>query len=125
MPWSLSPRSIAVFCAASDSGAGAATGGAAVMVSTGRESRASACTVRVEIVTTIAASAIDEAPAITQIRSGVFRLKLRDFRFMTIPIFYQFATGLPQLLARLTRVFVLKKSLISGLFSITLSCGWS
>jgi len=79
------------------------------MVTTGRESRASACTVRVEIVTTMAASAIDEAPATTQIRSGVFRLKLRDFRFMTIHPFYQVATGMPHLLASLTPVIVLKK----------------
>jgi hypothetical protein len=38
----------------------------------------------VENKTTTAASAIDEAPAANQIRSGVFRIKLRDFRFNTI-----------------------------------------
>jgi hypothetical protein len=63
----------------------------------------------VEIVTTRAASAIDEAAAIIHIRGGVFRFMLRDFRFMTIGLFYQVATRLPKLLARSTLVFLLKK----------------
>jgi hypothetical protein len=76
---------MAVCCATSVSGVGLATEGATVeVVMTGRESRASACTVRVESITTTPTSAIDEAPASTQIRSGVFSIKLRDFRFITI-----------------------------------------
>ena len=82
-----------------------------MVVATGRESRASACTVRVESITTTLTSAIDEAPASTQNRSGVFRIKLRDFRFITIQLFYQVATNLPKLLARLTLLFLLKRSL--------------
>jgi hypothetical protein len=125
MPWSRSPRLMAVRCAARESGAGAEIEGAAVMVATGRESRASACTVRVEIVTTNAASAIDETPAANHIRSGVFRFKLRDFRFMTIRLFYQVATTFHRLLARLTLVFLLKIDAYLGSFSITLSSGGS
>ena len=71
-----------------------------MVVATGRESRASACTVRVANVTTTATSAIDEAPASNQKRSGEFQLKLRDFRFMTILLFYQLGTPMPGLLAR-------------------------
>jgi hypothetical protein len=78
------------------------------MVATGWESRASACTVRVASIATKAASAIDEAPASNQIRSGVFKFKLRDFRFITIGQFYQVATIAGQLLSRLTLVFLLK-----------------
>jgi hypothetical protein len=57
-------------------------------VSAGRESRASACTATVENVTIPAASATDEATAAIQIFSGVFKLMLRDFRFITICPFY-------------------------------------
>lgn len=94
IPWSLSPRLIADFWASRDSGAGCVTGdGAATTVTTGRGSRASACTVRAaKVVTTKAASAIDEAPASNQTRSEVFRFKLRDFLLMTIWLFYQLAT---------------------------------
>jgi hypothetical protein len=42
----------------------------------------------VEIVTTTAASATEEAPARRQIFSGVFKFLLRDFLFITIPPFY-------------------------------------
>jgi hypothetical protein len=42
----------------------------------------------VESVTTTAASAIDEAPAIRQILSGDFKLLLRDFLLITIRVFY-------------------------------------
>jgi hypothetical protein len=55
----------------------------------------------------------------------VFTIKLRDFRFITIQLFYQVATSLPQLLARLTLLFLLKNRLVLGLFSITLSCSGS
>jgi hypothetical protein len=55
-----------------------------MVVATGRESRASACTVRVDNITTTPTSAIDETPASTQNRSGVFKIKLRDFLFITI-----------------------------------------
>jgi hypothetical protein len=54
------------------------------MVWTEGESRASACTVRVERNTTTVNSAIDETPASNQKRSEVFSIKLRDFLFMTI-----------------------------------------
>jgi hypothetical protein len=64
-----------------------------MVVTTGREGRASACTVRVESIATTPTSAIDEAPASTQNRSGVFLIKLRDFRFITIRLFYQVATS--------------------------------
>jgi hypothetical protein len=38
----------------------------------------------VENKTTTPASAMDEAPAANQMRGRFFRLKLRDFRFITI-----------------------------------------
>jgi hypothetical protein len=61
-------------------------GGGAVKAGLG--SRASACTTGVEIVTTAAASAIDEAPARIQIPNGLFKLMLRDFLRRTIHQFY-------------------------------------
>jgi hypothetical protein len=42
----------------------------------------------VENVTTPAAIATDEVTAVIQIFSGVFKLMLRDFRFITIHLFY-------------------------------------
>src|ERR1039458_883182 len=94
MPWSLSARrSLAVLgavigCASRAAGGALANGGAWGVVAEGRGSSASACTVRVEIVTTTAASATEEAPARRQIFSGVFKFLLRDFLFITIPPFY-------------------------------------
>jgi hypothetical protein len=79
----------AVFWGASRAAGGAlANGGVWGVVAVGRGSTASACTVRVEIVTTTAARATEEAPANRQILSGVFKLVLRDFLFMTICLFY-------------------------------------
>jgi hypothetical protein len=39
-------------------------------------------------VATTATNATDEAPAHNQILCGVFKLVLRDFRFITICLFY-------------------------------------
>jgi hypothetical protein len=65
------------------------TGGA---VTAGRESRASACTVRGINAKTPATSKTEEAPAASQIRSDVFEFALRDFLLFTISPFYQFDT---------------------------------
>jgi len=59
----------------------------------GRKSLASASTVRVETANTPAASATDEAPATSQIRSDGFEFALLEFRRFTICLFYQFATS--------------------------------
>src|SRR5580658_1582289 len=70
-----------------------ALGGA---VNAGPGSRASACTAGVARVTTTAASTTDEAPAMRQIPSGVFRLVLRVFLRITIRPFYQLDTVFPR-----------------------------
>jgi hypothetical protein len=66
------------------------TAGGAVDV--GRESRASASTVRGENANTPATSNTEEAPAASQIRSADFEFALRFFRLFTICPFYQFVT---------------------------------
>jgi hypothetical protein len=76
------------FCGASKAGVALATVAAGSAVAAGRDSGASASTVRVEIPTTTAASATDEAPANSQIRSEDFELVLLDFRKITIYPFY-------------------------------------
>jgi hypothetical protein len=73
---------------ASKAGVALTAGAAGGAVAAGRESRASACTVRVETETTTATSATEEAPAISQIRSDDFELGLLDFRRLTICPFY-------------------------------------
>jgi hypothetical protein len=47
----------------------------------------------VETANTPAASATDEAPATSQIRSDGFEFALLEFRRFTIYLFYQFATS--------------------------------
>jgi hypothetical protein len=69
-------------------GVGLATSVAGGTIAAGRETRASACTATVESVATTAASTTDEAPANIHIIRGVFKLVLRDFRFITICLFY-------------------------------------
>jgi hypothetical protein len=76
------------FCGASKAGVALSNGAAEGALTTGRESCASACTVRVETVTTIAASTTEEAPARSQIRSGVFELVSLESRRLTIYPFY-------------------------------------
>jgi hypothetical protein len=66
-----------------------ATGGA---VTTGWDSRASACTVRGVTATTPATSKTEEVPAASQIRSEVFAFTLLDFLLFSICLFYQFVT---------------------------------
>jgi hypothetical protein len=65
------------------------TGGA---ITAGRESRASACTVRGETAKTPATSKTEEVPAASQIRSDFFAFALLDFRLFSIRPFYQFDT---------------------------------
>jgi hypothetical protein len=88
MPWSISAVVSAGLRGASKAGVALAIGAAGGAVAAGRESRASACTVRVETVTTTATSATEEAPAISQIRSDDFELGLLDVRRLTICPFY-------------------------------------
>jgi hypothetical protein len=66
-----------------------ATGGA---ITVGRESRASASTVRGINANTPATSRTEEAPAASQIRSDVFGFAMLDFLLFTIQPFYQFDT---------------------------------
>jgi hypothetical protein len=89
MPWSnLVVLESAGFCGASKSGVALAIETAEVAVTAGRERAASACTVRVESVTTRADSATDDAPANSQVRSGVFELVSLVSRRLTIYLFY-------------------------------------
>jgi hypothetical protein len=89
IPWSISAASLpAGFPGAIKAGVALATGTAGAAVAAGRESTASACTVRVEIPITIAANATDEAPANSHIRSEDFELVLLDSRRSTIYPFY-------------------------------------
>jgi hypothetical protein len=77
-----------VFCGARVAGVALAAGAACVAVEAGRESIASACTVRVETPTTHAISTTEEAPANSHIRSGDLELMLINSRPMTIYPFY-------------------------------------
>ena len=81
------------FCGASRAGVALAIGTAGGAVADGRRSLASASTVRVETANTPAASARDEAPATSHIRSDGFEFVLLEFRRFTICLFYQFATS--------------------------------
>lgn len=87
IPCNRSPRFTAVASARS-LGVGLVTKVGVGIVAAGRESRASACTATVDSVTTTAASATDEAPAQIQIFREAFMFMLRDFRFLTICLFY-------------------------------------
>jgi hypothetical protein len=80
-----------------------------MIVATGRESRASACTVRVESMMTTAASAIDETPASNQICREVFSVKLRDFLIIPIRLFYQIATSIPLTVSKIANTNPVEK----------------
>jgi hypothetical protein len=81
-------------------GVGLRTGAPGGAIEAGLESRASACTGGVARNTTKPASATDEAPAVRQIPSGVFKFVLRVFLRITIRPFYQLDTGFPCMLAK-------------------------
>jgi len=89
MPWSsLYFFEDAVFLGAKASGVALAAGTDGGTVAVGRDSGASACTVRVERVIISAASATDEVPANSQKRSEVFVFVLLEIRRLTICSFY-------------------------------------
>ena len=77
-----------VFCGASEAGVALVAGALCIAVEDGRESIASASTVRVENPTTHAISTTEEAPASSHIRNGDFELMLINSRPMTICPFY-------------------------------------
>jgi hypothetical protein len=77
-----------IFCGASVAGVALVAGAACSAVEDGRESIASACTVRVEIPTTHAISKTEDTPASSHIRSGDLQLMSILFRPMTICQFY-------------------------------------
>ena len=81
------------FCGASREGVALTIGTAGGAVADGWRSLASASTVRVETANTPAASARDEAPATSHIRSDGFEFALLEFRRFTICPFYQLATS--------------------------------
>src|ERR1035437_1540271 len=88
-PWSAWADAVsASFRGASTSGVALAAGSAGDSVAAGRGSGVSACTVRVETATTPAASATEETPATSQIRSGDFEFALLDSRRFTTCPFY-------------------------------------
>jgi hypothetical protein len=78
----------AVFFGASPAGVALAAVAAGGAVEAGRDSGASACTVRVQSVSTNPASATEEAPATNQMRSEAFVFVLLEIRRLTICPFY-------------------------------------
>jgi hypothetical protein len=89
MPWSRSAFVVAAeFGGASKAGVALTAGTASGAVAAGRERRTSACTARVESVTTPAISKAELTPTTSHIRSDDFELVLPDFRRSTICPFY-------------------------------------